>query len=96
MKLLPSPKDIGLWLYWYPFRNVVTRLPFGAVYPLGRFAGRLLYALAGGRRRRMEEALALVGAADDPRRRRRIVRSAFVLLCQTELEVLIYPRLNPG
>ena len=91
-----KPKDIGLWLYWYPFRHLIMRLPPGAAYPLGRLAGRLLYALAGGRRRRLEEALPLVSATDDPRRRREIVRSAFILLCQTELEVLRYPRLNPA
>jgi len=96
MSRVLNPKDFGLWLYWYPFRHLIMRLPFRAVYPLARLAGRLLHALAGGRRRRMEAALPLVSATVDPRRRRQIVRSAFVLLCQTELEVLLYPRLNPA
>lgn len=96
MSLALNPKDLGLWLYWHPFRHLIMRLPLGAVYPLGRVAGRLLHALAGGRRERLEEALPLISATDDPRRARQIVRSAFILLCQTELEVLLYPRLNPA
>ena len=95
-RLALHPKDLGLWLYWHPFRHLIMRLPPRAVYPLGRLAGKVLYALAGGRRRRLEQALPLVSATDDPRRRRQIVRSAFILLCQSELEVLLYPRLNPA
>jgi len=91
-----SPVALGRWLYWYPLRHLVMRLPSGAVRALGGLAGRLLAAFAPGRRRRYAEVAALVSRTDDSQRREEIVRGAFALLCQSELEMLRYPVLNPA
>lgn len=91
-----TPLALVRWLYWYPVRHVVMRLPAGVVYALGRQAGRALAATAAGRRRRYAGVLPLVSRSDDPGRAEEIVRGAFVLLCQSELEMLRYPVLNPA
>jgi phosphatidylinositol dimannoside acyltransferase len=88
--------DLGRWVYWHPFRRLVMITPPGLVYPFGRLGAGLLGSLARGRRRSLEEVLPLVCAGGDRRRREQIVRAAFVMLCQTELEVLLYPALNPA
>lgn len=91
-----TPLDLARWLYWHPLRRFVMRLPAGAVYALGRLAGSALAAAAAGRRRRYAEVLPLVLRGGDPGRGKRIVRGAFVMLCQSELEMLRYPVLNPA
>lgn len=88
--------DVSKWLYWYPVRHVVMRLPPGAVFRLGRLAGSVLCAIASGRRRHFQEVLPLVCGTADRKRQGEIIREAFVMLCQSEFEMLRYPVLNPA
>lgn len=88
--------ELGRWVYWYPFRHLLRRSPPGLAYAVGRLGAALLGSLARGRRGSLEEVLPLVCDSGDRHRREQIVRAAFVMLCQTELEVLLYPALNPA
>lgn len=90
-------RDALVWTYWHPFKRLVQELPDGPAHALARGLGRLLGRVPNARLAGMAEAARLVpGVPDDPAVRLRLARKALVEFCQTDLEVLLYPRLTPA
>jgi lauroyl/myristoyl acyltransferase len=92
MRLL---KEILLWLYWYPFRFFVQTIPFRYLYGLGRLSGIILFHIFARKRRLFNEELERTFRGSlDSANLNRIMQNTFINLLQTELEVLIFPKLN--
>lgn len=92
-----DPKDILRWLYWYPFRLFIQVFPPGVVYFIGRCAGNILYSLARRRKKLIEGVLPFViNKNTGVQKQKEVIKRAFIISCQNELEVLLYPRLTPS
>ncbi|MEA4858360.1 lysophospholipid acyltransferase family protein [Solidesulfovibrio sp.] len=90
-------RDALVWGYWHPFKRLVWALPDGAAHGLARALGRALGRVPNARLAGMAEAARLVpGVPDDPAARLALARKALVEFCQTDLEVLLFPRLTPA
>lgn len=89
-------RDALVWCYWHPFKRFVWALPGGSAHALARGLGRTLARLPNARLAGMAEAARYVpGVPDDPGARLSLARKALVEFCQTDLEVLLFPRLTP-
>lgn len=89
-------RDALVWAYWHPFKELAQALPDGAVHALARGLGRLLGRVPNARIAGMAEAARYVpGVPDDPSVRLALARKALVEFCQTDIEVLLFPRLTP-
>ncbi|WP_428564519.1 MAG: lysophospholipid acyltransferase family protein [Solidesulfovibrio sp. DCME] len=90
-------RDALVWGYWHPFKHLVWALPDGAAHGLARWLGRALGRVPNARISGMAEAAGYVpGVPDDPVARLALARKALVEFCQTDLEVLLFPRLTPA
>ncbi|WP_300161515.1 lysophospholipid acyltransferase family protein [Solidesulfovibrio sp.] len=90
-------RDALVWGYWHPFKHLVWTLPDGAAHALARGLGRLLGRVPNARLAGMAEAARYVpGVPDDAAVRLALARKALVEFCQTDLEVLLFPRLTPA
>ncbi len=88
-------RDTLVWIYWHPFKRLAQTLPEETAYALARTLGRLLGRVPNARLAGMAEAARLVpGVPDDPAARLGLARQALVEFCQTDLEVLLFPKLN--
>ena len=88
-------KDILLWFYWYPLRNLIQRMPVRCVYSLARISGKFLYHVLTHKRKALEEELyGILGANLDNKQAKIAVRRAFINLCQTEAEMMLYSKIN--
>jgi KDO2-lipid IV(A) lauroyltransferase len=88
-------RDALVWGYWHPFKHLVWALPDGAAHALARALGRALGHVPNARLAGMAEAARYVpGVADDPGVRLALARKALVEFCQTDLEVLLFPKLD--
>lgn len=88
-------KDILLWFYWYPLRNLIQRIPVRCVYSLARISGELLYHVLHHKRKTLEEELyGIFGTNLDKKQAKIAVRRAFISLCQTEAEMMLYSEMN--
>lgn len=87
-------KDAGRLVFWFPVRWVVQALPFGVLYRLGGWVGRLDRLLSGrGRIDRMERNIAS-GLGCDPRRARQALNENLIMHARNMLEFLTFPRMN--
>jgi phosphatidylinositol dimannoside acyltransferase len=85
-------KDMLLWLYWYPLRNIIQRMPVRCVYSLAKISGELLYHVLTYKRKALEkEFYSSFGIDSVDKQAKRAVRKAFINLCQTEAEMMLYP-----
>lgn len=84
-------KDILHWLYWYPFRFFIQAIPVSYLYGMGRIGGIVLSHLLTRKRRLFEEELNKIPT----RSFSKVTQKAFVEVLRSELEVLIFPKLNP-
>jgi len=83
-------------IYWGPFRFLVQRLPVPASYALGKALGRLLGFVPNARLMGMARAARLVLGPDAPEGEcLSLARRALVNFCLNDLEVLLFPKLNP-
>jgi KDO2-lipid IV(A) lauroyltransferase len=95
-KLSYLAADCLRWAYWYPFRLLVQRLSVKNIYFLGKLMGILVYLFAIKRRKIIEQELILSLGRNLPSKKiKRIVRQSFKNFYQTQLEVFLYPKLNP-
>lgn len=89
-------RDALVWCYWHPFKRLVWALPDGTAHALARGLGVAFGRVPNARLRGMAEAARHVpGVPDDPAVRMALARKALVEFCQTDLEVLLFPRLTP-
>ncbi|MBF0559430.1 MAG: lysophospholipid acyltransferase family protein [Nitrospirae bacterium] len=88
-------KTILQWLYWYPFRTFAQTLSFRYLYGIGKVSGIILSHFFAGKKRLFRQELernfsgSLPGLDPD-----KTIQNTFINKLQTELEVLIFPRLN--
>jgi len=96
-KLKESLKDAALWIYWHPFRRLVQKLGPGPAYVVGSALGRFAFHFCKGKRQRMERELdSIVFEGGLPEERARILLEAFQTRFWNEMEVLLFPALNPA
>jgi KDO2-lipid IV(A) lauroyltransferase len=89
-------RDALVWCYWHPFKRLVWALPDGTAHALARGLGRALGRVPNARLAGMAEAARCVpGVPDDAAARLALARKALAEFCQTDLEVLLFPRLTP-
>ncbi|MEK6531067.1 MAG: lysophospholipid acyltransferase family protein [Deltaproteobacteria bacterium] len=87
-------KDILRIAYMYPLKWIAWALPLRAAYFLAGVAGSIAYRLMSGKRTAFEaEAKRLPCRTEDAAG---VVKRAFRNLMRHELEVMLFPRLNPG
>jgi KDO2-lipid IV(A) lauroyltransferase len=90
-------RDALVWCYWHPFKKLAQALPLPAALALARGLGGLLGHVPNTRLAGMAEAARLVpGVPDSPAARLALARKALTEFCQTDLEVLLFPRLTPA
>lgn len=89
-------RDALVRIYWGPFRFLVQRLPVPAAYALGKGLGRLLGLVPNARLAGMTRAARLTLGPDATETKcRRLARRALANFCLNDLEVLLFPKLNP-
>ena len=92
-------KNIFRWIYWYPFRFVIQRLPLKQVYRLCSVLALLLYILTDRAKAIRNEALLLL---EDKLKRdgkdglEAVVYKSLANYVHNEIEVLCFPSLNKG
>lgn len=88
--------DLVRWVYWYPFRSLVQHLSINNIYRLAQLIGILVYLFALKRRKILERELILSLGRNLPyKKTKEIVRQSFKNFYQTQLELFLYPGLNP-
>ena len=87
-------KDVLLWVYWYPYRILLQRLPFRWTYFLAGILGKLTYYTLPGKRRPLERELSLLDKTADRKGSGSIIKKSFVNLFRDRMEVLLFPVLN--
>ena len=80
---------------WYPFRALIAFLPLSVVAAFGRMAGCILYSISKEKRRMMTEELNRSLPNPTTASIRRTVKASFANYALSEIEVLLYPTLNP-
>lgn len=88
-------KDILQWIYWYPFRLFIQMVPFKYLYRMGRIFGIILFHFFTRKRRLFGEELNKIFCGHlDRSTLNKIVKNTFINVFQTELEVLLFSKLN--
>jgi phosphatidylinositol dimannoside acyltransferase len=90
-------KDALLYFYWKPFKKLIQMIPPTLVYPAGSLLGLAAFLFRRRKRCALEKEVEFIlGPAIEARRRKSIVRKAFQVEAQKELEVLLFPILSPN
>jgi len=88
-------KDLLLWLYWYPFRSFVGSIPVSCSYKIARVLSAVYYSLSRGKRRQLEQEYDEVfGGIVTDKNAKAVVKRTFGMMLQSDLEVLLFPRMN--
>lgn len=88
-------KDALLYVYWKPLKNVIQKMPPPVVYPAGSLLGSAAFLFLRRKRCALErEVEFILGPAIEACRKKSIVRKAFQVEAQKELEVLLFPILS--
>lgn len=87
-------KDTLRWIYLFPVRYGVQRIPLAWSYVIGGWGGYAAYGLLRKKRDTYERELNDPSFAIHGTRKAEVVRRTFRNLVQSEMEVLYYPKLN--
>lgn len=88
-------KNFFLWLYWYPFRMLIQRTPTGLAYTLAQLGGILLFYISARKRRTFKTEYRYIFADSLGRTPMDLtVKKAFINLCQSEIEMMRYSKMN--
>ncbi len=88
-------RDLLLWLYWYPFRLCIRRIPVSCSYAIARMMSRVYYSLSRGKRRQLEQEYREVfSEIIFDRDAKAVVKKTFSIWLQNELEVLLFPTMS--
>ncbi|MFQ5441888.1 MAG: lysophospholipid acyltransferase family protein [Thermodesulfobacteriota bacterium] len=90
-----SLKDLSIWVYWHPFKGLIQKIPLRYLRHIHGVSDIIIPRALPGKKRLMEGELERVFGLRQPGAED-IVKRTFSLLIQNELEVLLFPRLNPG
>ncbi len=88
-------KNIALLLYWYPFRMLVFRLPYPIIYLIGLWVGSILHYASRGKRQLIAAEFSKVFPDYSAKEINKLTRKSFIVFCLSEIQILLYPRLNP-
>ncbi len=83
-----------LWLFWWPFRLSAQYMPFKFSYCMVTVISRVAYILSRSKRNEMINALGSVMNINDKKRLSRVIRRSFDLRIKSDVDVLLYPRIN--
>ncbi len=86
-------RDSILWLFWGPFREVISLLPIKTVYRIGVAAGRLRKIIGKKRRERTLNEIIATPAFSGIDTKAAVDR-AFQVSFLNEIETFFYPRFN--
>lgn len=87
-------RNFLVWIYWYPYRILLQRLPFRWTYFLAGILGKVTYYTLPGKRRSLERELSLLDKTAGRRDSKKIIKNSFVNLFRDRMEVLLFPVLN--
>jgi len=88
-------KDVGRWIFWYPFRTIFGYLPLSAVYRLSDWLGGVSFHLMKRRRALMhQELLNIFEGRITPDESARILQRSFANVYKERMEILLFPRLD--
>jgi KDO2-lipid IV(A) lauroyltransferase len=84
-------------MYWYPFRSLIQGMPAMWSSQLARTLGVFYFFISAKKRRELERVYKdIFGGIIHDKEAKAVVKKAFVILLQNELEVLLFPTMNPG
>lgn len=88
-------KDTLLWLYWYPFRLLVQKIPMKSAYGIAKISGLIFYYINFQKRLTLRKILLDVFTGFKKEKDiKKILQNSFVIYFQNELEVLLFSHLN--
>lgn len=87
--------DLILWVYWYPFRLFMHRVPVRISYRIARMLGVVYFHLSPGKRRQLEKVYrADFSGTVQNTDAQSVVKNTYIVLMQNELEVLLFKTMN--
>lgn len=88
-------RDFLLWLYWYPFRLFIRLIPVSCSYTIARMLSVVYFFLSRRKRSQLEkEYREVFGEIIFDRGAKAVVKKAFSIWLQNELEVLLFSTMN--
>lgn len=88
-------RDLLLWLYWYPFRLFIRLIPVSCSYTIARMLSVVYFFLSRRKRSQLEkEYREVFGEIIFDRGAKAVVKKAFSIWLQNELEVLLFSTMN--
>jgi len=88
-------RDLLLWLYWYPFRLLIRHIPVRCSYTIARMLSVVYFIFSRGKRRQLDkEYREVFSDIIFDRDATTVVKKAFSIWLQNELEVLLFPTMN--
>ncbi len=95
-RIMSLVKDSILYIYWKPFKKLVQAMPPSLVYPVAMLLGCIASLCFRGKRKALEEELRFIfGPAVNEHKLQSFTQKAFRIEACRELEVLLFPVLNP-
>lgn len=89
-------KDLLLWILWFPVRYLVWILPLKLSLILGSHIGNLFGLLIGGRKKFVSNELSLLGMEKMGKAElERVVSRSYRLWGMNQIEVLLFPKMDP-
>jgi len=87
--------EIIRWIYWYPFRYLVQKLPLGLGYKVADFFIPLMYLISVKNRKMINNGLSIMYKGNvTPQMIRKISLNTFRNILYSAIEVLWYPKLT--
>ena len=87
-------KNFLLWLYWHPFRTIIQNVPTLCAYKIAQAGGTFLFLITRHKRQSLENEYGYLFDKSDSTSMKLSVKKAFQNLCQTEIEMMRYTKMN--
>ena len=87
-------KNFLLWLYWHPFRTIIQNVPTSCAYKIAQTGGMFLFLITRHKRQSLENEYGYLFDKSDSAPMKLFVKKAFQNLCQTEIEMMRYTKMN--
>lgn len=88
-------KDIGRWIFWYPFRIIAQHLPLGISYFIAEIKGGISYRVSSSKKKIMDKELSLIfDDAISETEKEKIKKETFENIAKDKVESLFFPLMN--
>ena len=87
-------KDIFLWVYWYPFRLFIQKIPPVYAYSMAKMFALFLYYVSIKKRAGLEKEFSYFQKKAVGLGTRNVIINALTVLCRNEMDVLLFSELN--